>query len=364
MKLLWIPHDTWVNPQRARYFCKHLSEDFEVHVFDFISFTRPHDYFSKKLPQSWIYNQREKNGITIHRVPRLSPSIFSSKLRSINYKIAERFINKIVRKNDIEVIIGTSIVKPPKARKLIFDLFDDNPAYWREFKQNFSLANEIENIEKDFLRVSDEVVVVSQVLQDNVSRETTLVPNGFDRSRIIGGDAAKLKETFDIDGKIVGVIGNHGEFSGLVKVAEAANVLQNQDVHFLIAGGGSEIPKTKEIAKKYNLKNITFLGYIEEVSDFFAAIDVGLIPFAKYRFTDSASPIKLFEYTAAGVPVVSTDLEEIIRLDFSNVTLVGDSAIDLAEGIKNAIDNRPRFPDMKKYEWQNLAKEFKKTIES
>ncbi len=52
MNILWIPHDTWINPQRAKYLCKRPAEDFGVHILDFTSFTKTGDYFSRKLFES------------------------------------------------------------------------------------------------------------------------------------------------------------------------------------------------------------------------------------------------------------------------------------------------------------------------
>ncbi len=362
MNILWIPHDSWLNPQRAKYFCKHLSEDYNIHVFDFISFTRTKDYLSTDLLKSWVYGERKEDNITIHRIPKLSPALFSTKLRNINYKISERFVNKIIKEKDIDVVVSTSLIKPPKVEKLIFDVFDDRPAYWREFRRNTAIAKEIEKVEQEFLEFSDEVVTCSHVLRDKIPRESTLIPNGVDVDRIRGGDKSEIVDKLDISGKIVGFIGKHGEFSGLTKVVEAANILKMHDVHFLIAGEGSEVPKAKKIAKRYDLENITFLGYIERVSDFFSAIDIGLLPSIKCDFRDAASPIKLFEYTAAKVPVVSTNLEEVKRLNFDNVILVNDNAADLAEGIKKALDWKPKFPDIEKYEWKNLAESYSKII--
>ena len=38
--------------------------------------------------------------------------------------------------------------------------------------------------------------------------------------------------------------------------------------------------------------------------------DIGILPFKRYALTESVSPVKLFEYMAAGKPVVTTDLRE------------------------------------------------------
>ncbi|MDQ3810225.1 MAG: glycosyltransferase, partial [Chloroflexota bacterium] len=50
------------------------------------------------------------------------------------------------------------------------------------------------------------------------------------------------------------------------------------------------------------------------VPSFLAAMDVALIPFRQERVTFHADPIKAYEYLAAGLPVVATDLPALRRI--------------------------------------------------
>ncbi|HEY0581919.1 MAG TPA: glycosyltransferase, partial [Chloroflexota bacterium] len=52
----------------------------------------------------------------------------------------------------------------------------------------------------------------------------------------------------------------------------------------------------------------------DTLPSYLAAMDVALIPFKKDRVTYHADPIKAYEYLAAGVPVVATDLPALRRL--------------------------------------------------
>lgn len=62
-----------------------------------------------------------------------------------------------------------------------------------------------------------------------------------------------------------------------------------------------------------NYKNIRLVGEknFEDLPSYCKAIDVGLIPFVKSSLTDNCNPLKLYEYLAAGLPVVSTDIPEV-----------------------------------------------------
>jgi glycosyltransferase involved in cell wall biosynthesis len=46
------------------------------------------------------------------------------------------------------------------------------------------------------------------------------------------------------------------------------------------------------------------------LNEYAAFYDIGILPFKRSALTDSVSPVKLFEYMAAGKPVVTTDLGE------------------------------------------------------
>ncbi len=69
--------------------------------------------------------------------------------------------------------------------------------------------------------------------------------------------------------------------------------------------------------------NIHYLGPrpYDQVAAYCQASDVGIIPFKQNRLVDSVCPIKMFEYMAAGLPVVATSWREL-RLFNSPVRLV------------------------------------------
>ncbi|MFZ6687236.1 glycoside hydrolase family 99-like domain-containing protein [Undibacterium sp. SXout11W] len=63
--------------------------------------------------------------------------------------------------------------------------------------------------------------------------------------------------------------------------------------------------------------NVFFLGSKSYfvLNQYAAFYDVGILPFKRYKLTESVSPVKLFEYMAAGKPVVTTDLRECTKYE-------------------------------------------------
>lgn len=85
------------------------------------------------------------------------------------------------------------------------------------------------------------------------------------------------------------------------------------------------------------LPNVHYLGTfsLAEVPAIMAHCDVGLVPYCLSAFTLSSSPIKAFEYTAMGLPVVSTPVAETVGLG-ENIFVV-EEAGDYADAVTRAL---------------------------
>ena len=262
-------------------------------------------------------------------------------------------------------MVGTFVCPPPRAGRLIFDLFDDNSSYWLEYRKNKSYAEEIEAVEREYVDKADKIVAASSVLAEKMQRgRVHLIPNGVDLEKFKRADGKKVRDELDLEGVVAGFISAFSDFSGLLKLVKSSELL-NEDVTFLIVGEGPLVSGAKKYVLRKNIRNFIFTGSVNfnEIHNYFKAIDIGLIPFDKKRFTDSACPIKLLEYTAAGKPVVATELEEIKRMNFSNVILVKDSVVSLADGIRRALESRIKIPrGIAKYDIDRLARKYERVI--
>ncbi|MDR5172644.1 glycosyltransferase [Methylobacillus flagellatus] len=87
--------------------------------------------------------------------------------------------------------------------------------------------------------------------------------------------------------------------------------LQHQGISFLLAGPVEEKYKTA-----FNdLANVHFLGHIKyaELPNLLSQCQIGLLPMSDHPSNLGRSPMKLFEYAAVGLPVVSTATPELER---------------------------------------------------
>jgi glycosyltransferase involved in cell wall biosynthesis len=71
--------------------------------------------------------------------------------------------------------------------------------------------------------------------------------------------------------------------------------------------------------------NVHFTGKVayESLPSFLAGFDVALMPFARNASTAYISPTKTLEYFAAGVPVASTSIADVVA-DYADVVSIGD----------------------------------------
>lgn len=127
--------------------------------------------------------------------------------------------------------------------------------------------------------------------------------------------------------------GTVSRLKGTHYIVEAA--LQLPDVRFLLVGN------VVDIRKEDLPSNVTLTGKVEqgELPAYLGAADALLLPHPKTEY--SQSPMKLFEYMASGVPIVSTRVPAVLEvLNDHNAFLVeADSASALAEGIRNLFGN-------------------------
>jgi glycosyltransferase involved in cell wall biosynthesis len=129
----------------------------------------------------------------------------------------------------------------------------------------------------------------------------------------------------------VGALDDWFDWDGIRAAAVAA-----PDVTFRLVGRVREQDRTR----LEGLNNVTFRGEVpyEQVGNELSEFDVALIPFVLNELTSATNPVKLYEYFAAGLPVVSSALPEVMRYR----DLVQISERDYASAIRRAVaDDSP-----------------------
>lgn len=93
------------------------------------------------------------------------------------------------------------------------------------------------------------------------------------------------------------------------------------------------------------LKNVHVLSWRppEKLKSVVAKLDVGFMPYARHDNKNlHCMPLKLFDYFAQGIPVVSTRILNL--LEFSETIYFGDDAAELNQAVRLALDESPESP--------------------
>ncbi len=372
MRILWIPHTGWHIPQRSHLFARALAQRHEVHVTDWVAdFSSIRDYCSVRYLRNYTYRRYRDGAIFVHGIPRISPALPFPVLRRLNTRVFSAMAQRIIAQHRIDVVIGTFVVPPPRAPRVIFDLSDDNVAYWRSFGRVPAYADEIATVEQAYVRTADATVAISSVLVEKARAlgargPVYLIPNAIDLRNFDTADVSDIRSRLGVTGPLVGSIGSHDKPAELDKLLDAAASLANDNISLLIAGRGSAVPAAREQAQRRHLSNVHFIGPVPqaEAIRLTCALDAGICPYLKTPGADASSPMRILMYTAAGIPVVCTDLEEVRRMQFPNVVLVADNAPALADGIRAALQlPRGRPHEIEAYDLDRLVTRYEAVIQ-
>ena len=363
MNILWIPHKTWLNVQgitRDKHFIRNLKNKHEIHV---IQYTQPFENTLKDFfnPKFLLNSMRDwtiyKEGLYHHHIRHIYFTRSNQALK-FNNRLFKRKIKKLVKEYGIEVIIcGPShyLHGYPPANLNIPIIFD-----YVDFLHDFSDPNkEDRTILNGYYKSASKILCVSKTLVDSIPLKyrdiAFYLPNGVDLNFFKSYKYSRREDNT----KYISLIG--------ISISESLFYLdifpqikeKIENVKLMLVGGGPRYSLIeKYIKKKKNPSDYILTGYVpySKIRDYFYMSDIGLYPTLKNRYYDSACPMKVFEYSAVSKPVVSTNLEELQRLNFPNVFLAKPTAEDFIEKILQAFNYNGDFLSLQEFTWQNLSK--------
>lgn len=184
-------------------------------------------------------------------------------------------------------------------------------------------------------------------------------------------DFIKSKFKIPLNKKILTYTGSFLDWKGVDILAEAINQCKRTDIFFLLVGGeGKSFSAIKNsLSEKINsgLSMVLPKQQISIVRELLAISDIAFLPNRSMkesiRYT---SPIKLFEYLASGLPVISSDLPSIrsIISEENGYFFQPDTPHSLVKTIEQALSDRENWSNISKRNlalveensWENRAK--------
>ncbi|PGK34798.1 glycosyltransferase WbuB [Bacillus anthracis] len=186
--------------------------------------------------------------------------------------------------------------------------------------------------EKKLYSISNYIGCMSQanvnfLLQNNPEISPDIVevcPNSIEplsvKKDVRKSNEVKSKYKIPIDKTVFIYGGNLGKPQGIDFLIECLKVNKNNNqVHFVIVGAGTEFPKLKTCINNENLTNTQLFSQLpkDEYDILASSCDVGLI-FLDKRFTIPNFPSRILSYMQASMPIlaatdINTDIGEIIE---------------------------------------------------
>lgn len=269
------------------------------------------------LPTNWIGNEDSFKKMVSKQAKTVKKSI----LKTMDRLGME---NPIII-NAFNPIIGLPLIGAFGESRLIYYCYDEiRAAPW--------CGKHGGMMEDEFIPKADYVIVTSQgLLETKISKNenTVLVKNGVDFNLF---NKAYNPERFEKTQKVIGYVGSVDFRLDYDLLESLITALPDHLFHFV---GRISDQSGKDRLDVYD--NVTFFGgqQPDDIPPLMRHFDLGLIPFVKNEFTKNVYPLKVNEYLAAGIPVVSTDFASLD--DFKEHISIGQDHPDFIQKVKEEL---------------------------
>ena len=305
----------------------------------------------------------------IHYLTPKSIPWFVPPVRKINGFFGRRFLHKLFQDYQIQspVLITTFPCTVDTFRAVrrettqIYYCVDEwteypglNPQRWKKMEQ-------------ELLELVDGSAFTSRDLLQRKSndRPNLYLPHGVDFEHFSGaGENETIPGFFASLPKPV--IGFFGTIDTWVDMGVIASLAKRFPQFSFVVVGRSSVP----LDFLQEMKNVYLTGPIPyaELPNFAQSFDVGLIPFLLNDLTKAVNPLKLMEYFAIGLPVISTRLPDI--LDVPGPLFFASTHQEFGDQLESVLSRdctilkKEALETAKKNSWDSRAEDFARFIET
>ncbi|NMC53182.1 MAG: glycosyltransferase family 4 protein [Chloroflexi bacterium] len=299
--------------------------------------TSPVSYLTGKSSREknrWIEKEQFLPGIEIIRAytyPALHRSFFHRLINFFSFMISSFLAGQNV--SGVDLVWGTT---PPifqsvtawllarlKGRPFLLEIRD----LWPKFAVDLGV---IKNplliraslwLEKFLYHRADQLIVNSPGYVDHVKerggKKVSLIPNGVDPTMFDPAETGlAFRQELGLEDRfIILYAGAHGLANNLDMVLQAAGDLRDEPrICFMMVGDGKEKAHLIETARQMNLPNVVFLPAMpkEKMAQVMGAADACLASLQPIESFKTTYPNKVFDYMAAGRPVLLA-IDGVIR---------------------------------------------------
>lgn len=262
--------------------------------------------------------QHWRDGLWLYRHPPWAPRTDWPGLQGLMRGLRRRALLAAMRQRGFRAPI-TWFYQPKDAelvgtlgeRLIIYQVVDEYAAFRYHSPEK---QQRLRALESYWLPRADLVITSSHALlaaKAPFNPNTVLVHNGVDFDAYERVRLAQAEPPADIAGLPRPIVGYVGHVSARLNLPLLAEIARSRPAWSLvIVGSVWDRGCEADLAVLRALPNVHFLGAkaADQVPAYTYSFDVGLIPYLPGEEAQNINPIKLYEYLAAGKPVVSLEL--------------------------------------------------------
>ncbi|HEX8093216.1 glycosyltransferase, partial [Jatrophihabitans sp.] len=241
------------------------------------------------------------------------------------------------------------IAKCLGAGRLIYDVMDDLSSFLKAPQGLLARQREL-------LAAADVVFTGGRSLHRSTlsqrRRAVYLFPSGVEQEHYAASRELRRPHSRRVAG-YVGVIDERVDLDLIEKLAAAL-----PDWTVRMVGPVAKIEES-DLPRASNIEYVGMVPY-HQLPQVMADLDVALMPFALNEATRAISPTKTLEYLAAGLPVVSTRVPDVVS-DYADVVHLADDGTEFAAACREVLTHelsdrdRKAKPIQARQEWDYIA---------
>lgn len=309
---------------------------------------------------------RLEKGVNIVSVEVEKSSRFWRAFHTVNlvYKVALALDGTIYHLHDPELLRIAKKLKR-KGKIVIYDAHEDLPrqvlakSYVPKLLRK-TLSTFLERYENSKVRKVDGVIAATPFIRDRFLKinTNTIDINNFPilQEFVLANGQSDFKE------RVICYIGSISEVRGVYELVQA---LPEANCKLILAGAFDNESFKQKVENSEGWKHVQYLGYVDrkKVSEILSESSVGIVTlYPAINYLD-ALPVKMFEYMAAGIPVLASDFplwKKIIVDTGCGLCVNPLSSKEIAKGISEIMSNHSLMISMsekgksavrEKYNW-------------
>lgn len=297
----------------------------------------------------------ERPNITVVRPLKLFPNTFLWG-RRVNDALARAQVNRQARRLDLRSPLlwlnphdAVHMAGKMQETAVLYDITDD----WSSLTQSPTARERTRAQDAELCRRADAVIVCSErlyALKRGKTQRLFLIPNGVDAQhyrQVLDGTGPLPDSSARWSKPVLGYTGTlHPD---RVDVALLERLAERMSAGCIVLIGPDLLP-AEAWARLQKQGNVFYAGTFPyaELPAIMRAFDVCIVPHQVTPFTESLNPIKLWEYLAAGKPIVSTDVAGF--RDFPQHVRLAEGAEAFYQAVQAALREAPERSEARRQE--------------